>query len=59
MHDDQIMRCSEISVAQMLPFGFALRPLLNDSCLTDGDLNNVLKSRGVFLGNTDKRVLYL
>jgi len=55
MHDDQIMRCSEISVAQMLPFGFALRPLLNDSCLTDGDLNNVLKSRGVFLGNTDKK----
>jgi hypothetical protein len=55
MHNDPIIGCPEISVAQMLPFGFALRPLLNDSCLTDGDLNNLLKSRGVFLGNTDKK----
>lgn len=49
------MSLPDISVAQMLPFGFALRPLLNDSCLTDSDLNNILKSRGVFLGNSDKK----
>lgn len=55
MNDTAVINLPEISIAQMLPFGFALRPLLNDSCLTDSDLNNVLKSRGVFLGNAEKK----
>lgn len=45
----------ETSVASMLPFGAMLRPLLNDSCLNDTDLNNILKARGVFVGDSDKK----
>lgn len=43
------------SVESMLPTGAALRPLLNDSCLSSTDLNNILKSRGVFTGESDKK----
>lgn len=46
---------SKINVASMLPFGSMLRPLLNDSCLSDADLNNVLKSRGVFVEDSNKK----
>ncbi|MED1646806.1 hypothetical protein P4U99_27225 [Brevibacillus agri] len=53
--EDNIACLPRVSVASMLPFGSMLRPLLNDSCLSDADLNNVLKSRGVFVGNSDKK----
>ncbi|WP_088227389.1 hypothetical protein [Desulfosporosinus sp. FKB] len=45
----------KVSVASMLPYGSMLMPLLNDSCLTDSDINNVLKSRGVFVGDSNKK----
>lgn len=54
-NEDNIVYLPEINVASMLPFGSMLRPLLNDSCLNDADLNNIFKSRGVFVGDSDKR----
>lgn len=47
----------EVSVSNMLPFGVTIRPLLVQSCLTDSDLNNMLRERGVFVGNVDKQNL--
>lgn len=54
-YEEKIVPLPETSVASMLPFGATLRPLLNDSCLSDSDINNILKSRGVFVGNSDKK----
>ncbi|WP_438349441.1 hypothetical protein ACP8HI_01765 [Paenibacillus sp. FA6] len=53
--EDNVAYLPKITLASMLPFGSMLRPLLNDSCLTDADLNNILKSRGVFVGESDKK----
>ncbi len=53
--EDSISHLPKITIASMLPYGSMLKPLLNDSCLSDMDLNNVLKSRGVFVGNSDKK----
>jgi len=54
-YEEKIVPLPETNVASMLPFGATLRPLLNDSCLSDSDINNVLKSRGVFVGDSDKK----
>jgi hypothetical protein len=40
---------------QMLPFGEQLRTLMVQSYVSPGDLNSILKSRGIFLRNTDKK----
>jgi hypothetical protein len=53
--NDNIGYLPNISVTSMLPYGATLRPLLNDSCLSDSDLNYILKSRGVFVGDSDKK----
>jgi hypothetical protein len=53
--EDNVICLPKIPIASMLPFGAMLRPLLNDSCLSDADLNNILKSRGVFVGDSDKK----
>lgn len=53
--EDNIAKLPQITVSSMLPFGAMLRPLLNDSCLSDADLNSVLKSRGVYVGDSDKK----
>ena len=47
----------EINISSMLPFGTALRPLLMQSCLSDADMNTVLRKRGVYVGNADKMTL--
>ncbi|WP_442603982.1 hypothetical protein [Paenibacillus sp. KN14-4R] len=52
---DKLEHLSPITVASMLPYGAMLRPLLNDSCLSDADLNNVLRSRGVYVGDSEKK----
>lgn len=54
-YEENIVPLPIINVASMLPFGATLRPLLNDSCLSDSDINNILKSRGVFVGDSDKK----
>lgn len=54
-HNSDMDLTPTISVESMLPIGTTLRPLLNDSCLSSSDLNNVLKSRGVFIGDSDKK----
>lgn len=53
--DDLVLDLPKINVASMLPYGAMLKPLLNDSCLSDADINNVLKSRGVFVGDSNKK----
>lgn len=51
------MNIPDINVSSMLPFGTALRPLLMQSCLSDADMNAVLRQRGVYVGNADKVTL--
>lgn len=47
----------DVNISAMLPYGTALRPLLTSSCLSDGDINNVLRARGVFVGDPDKQTI--
>lgn len=47
----------DVSVSRMLPFGVTLRPLLVQSCLTDSDLNSLLRERGIYINNVERQKL--
>jgi len=53
--ENPVRYLSGTPIAHMLPFGAMLRPLLNDSCLSDADINNILRSRGVYVSDSDKK----
>lgn len=41
-------------IDSILPYGESLLPLIYSSFLTDGNLNQLLKSRGIYLSTSDK-----
>lgn len=45
-----------INVQTLLPVGEKLKPLLNKSCISESDMKEILSSRGVFIGQNDKKV---
>ncbi|PPA83911.1 hypothetical protein C4A75_14430 [Brevibacillus laterosporus] len=44
-----------IDIHALLPVGEKLKPLLNKSVVTESDMKNILRKRGVFLGEIDKK----
>lgn len=44
-----------IDIYTLLPVGEKLKPLLNKSVITESDMKNILRHRGVFLGESDKK----
>jgi hypothetical protein len=44
-----------IDIHALLPVGEKLKPLLNKSVVTESDMKNILRKRGVFLGESDKK----
>lgn len=44
-----------IDIHTLLPVGEKLKPLLSKSVVTDADMKNILRQRGVFLGKGDKK----
>lgn len=44
-----------IDIQALLPTGEKLKPLLNKSVITESDMKNILRKRGVFLGDSDKK----
>lgn len=48
------MNIEHKDISKFLPYGEALRGFVNQSALTKGELNKVLRERGIFLLETDK-----
>lgn len=44
-----------IDIQALLPTGEKLKPLLNKSVITESDMKNILRKRGVFFGDSDKK----
>lgn len=44
-----------IDIQTLLPVGEKLKPLLNKSVITEADMKNILRKRGVFVGENDKK----
>lgn len=42
-------------IKTLLPTGEKLKPLLNKSVITESDMNNILKKRGVFICSSEKK----
>lgn len=40
----------------LLPVGEKLKPLLNKSCISEANMKDILTSRGVFIGESDKKI---
>lgn len=54
------MRCEQmndtINTDTLLPVGERLKPLLSKSCISESDMKNLLAERGVYIGNSDKKL---
>lgn len=54
------MRCEQmndtINIDTLLPVGERLKPLLSKSCISESDMKNLLAERGVYIGNSDKKL---
>ena len=46
---------SSINLQTLLPVGEKLKPLLNKSCISESDMKDILSSRGVFIGQNNKK----
>ena len=45
-----------INTDTLLPVGERLKPLLSKSCISESDMKNLLAERGVYIGNSDKKL---
>lgn len=45
-----------INTDTLLPVGERLKPLLNKSCISESDMKNLLAERGVYIGDSDKKL---
>ena len=54
------MRCEQmndtINTDTLLPVGERIKPLLSKSCISESDMKNLLAERGVYIGNSDKKL---
>lgn len=54
------MRCEQmndtINTDTLLPVGERLKPLLRKSCISESDMKNLLAERGVYIGDSDKKI---
>lgn len=48
-------KMKKIDIQTLLPVGEKLKPLLNKAVITEADMKNVLRKRGVFIGESNKR----
>lgn len=46
-----------VDIHTLLPVGEKLKPLLNKSAISESDMKNLLKRRGVFLSGSDKKAI--
>jgi len=46
-----------VDIQTLLPVGEKLKPLLNKSVVTEFDMKNILRKRGVFIGGNDKKAI--
>ena len=45
-----------INTDTLLPVGERLKPLLNKSCISESDMKALLAERGVYIGDSNKRL---
>lgn len=45
-----------INTDTLLPVGERLKPLLSKSCISESDMKNLLAERGVYIGDSDKKL---
>lgn len=45
-----------INTDTLLPVGERIKPLLSKSCISESDMKNLLAERGVYIGNSDKKL---
>lgn len=45
-----------INIDTLLPVGEKLKPLLNKSRISDSDMKNILAERGIYIGNSNKKL---
>lgn len=48
---------NSIDIQTLLPVGEKLKPLLNKSVITESDMKNILRKRGVFISGNDKKAI--
>lgn len=49
---------NKLDLKGLIPSGNELRVLLNSKHISEGEINNTLKNKGVFCGDSDKIFLF-